>query len=311
MKDFKVVFMGTSEFAVPILEALIENTNVLLVVSQPDAYVGRKHILTPTPVKSVALKHGIEVFQPTKLKDDYKRIKEVDPDIIITCAYGQIVPEVILNLPDYGCINVHASLLPEYRGGAPIHHAIINGEEKTGITIMYMDKKLDTGNIINSKECSITLDDDVGTLHDKLSKLGADLLIKTLPSIKEGTNFDIKQDNEMATYAYNITREDEHLNFNKTSKEVYNQVRGLHPWPLANTIIDDLEVKVLKCHIGPKISDLSPGTIAILNKKELGIATKDGIIYLEKVKPFGKKEMEITDYINGLNKEKILNSIVK
>lgn len=311
MKDFKVVFMGTPDFAVPILEILIKNTNVVLVVSQPDKEVGRKRILTPTPVKETAIKHGIEVFQPAKIRDDFSKIKEVDPDIIITCAYGQILPETLLNYPDYGCINVHASLLPEYRGGAPIHRCLMDGAKKTGVTIMYMDKTMDTGNIINSKEYYIKDEDNVGTLHDILSKMGADLLLKTLPSIKDGTNFDIKQDEEFATYAYNIKREDEHIDFTKTSKEVWNLVRGLNPWPLANTIIDDVEVKVLECRIGEKCSDLSPGTISVLNKKELGIQTRDGVIYLEKVKPFGKKEMDIISYINGLDKEKIINSIVK
>lgn len=311
MKDLKVVFMGTPDFAVPVLNSLIENTNVVMVVTQPDKEVGRKKELTPPPVKKVALEHGIEVFQPIKLKEEINKIIEVKPDIIITCAYGQILPEHLLMSPDLGCINVHASLLPEYRGGAPIHRCLIDGAEKTGITIMYMDKTMDTGNIINSKEYIITDEDNVGTLHDKLSVMGAELLIKTLPKIIDGTNFSIKQDDELATYAYNITREDEHIDFNKTSRQVWNQVRGLNPWPLANTVIADNEVKVLECRIGKKISDASPGTISVLNKKELGIQTKDGIIYLEKVKPFGKKEMNIIDYINGLDKENILYSIVK
>lgn len=311
LKDLKVVFMGTPSFAVPILDMLIKNTNVVLVVTQEDKLVGRKKELTSPPVKILAEKNNIEVFQPSKIKDDINKIISMHPDIIITCAYGQIIPAHLLISPTYGCINVHASLLPEYRGGAPIHRCLMNGEEKSGITIMYMDEKMDTGNIINSAEYTILDSDDVGTLHEKLSLLGRDLLLKTLPKIVEGTNFDIPQDDELATYAYNIKREDEHLDFNKTSKEVWNHVRALHPWPLSNTIIGDVEVKVLKCHIGEKLNDLSPGTVSVLNKKELGIQTKDGIIYLDRVKPFGKKEMDIKDYINGLDKEKILNSIVK
>lgn len=311
MKELKVVFMGTPDFAVPILEMLIENTNVVLVVSQPDALVGRKKELTITPTKKVALEHDIEVYQPKKLKEDITPIIEKKPDIVITCAYGQILPEELLMRPLYGCINVHASLLPQYRGGAPIHHAIINGETKTGVTIMYMDKNMDTGNIINSEECLISDNDNVLTLHEKLSDIGAKLLQRTLPKIIDGTNFDIPQDNEMATYAYNITREDEKLDFNKTSKEVFNKVRGLYPWPLANIIINETEVKILKCHIKEDERSMSPGTIAILNKKELGIKTKDGIVLIDRVKPFGKKEMDIVDYINGLDKEKVINSIVK
>lgn len=311
MKDLKVVFMGTPDFAVPILKMLIENTNVVMVVSQPDKLVGRKKILTPTPVKELALSHNIEVYQPIKLKDDINPIIKKNPDIIITCAYGQLVPKHLLMNPNYGCINVHASLLSEYRGGAPIHRCLMDCAEKTGVTIMYMDETLDTGNIINSKEYIIKNDDDVGTLHEKLSVLGAEVLLKTLPKIIDGTNFDIPQDNGSATYAYNITREDEHLNFNRTSKEVWNHVRALSPWPLSYTIIDDIEIKIIKCHIGKNISELSPGTISVLNKKELGIQTNDGVIYLDRVKPFGKKEMAITDFINGLDKAKILNSIVK
>ena len=176
---------------------------------------------------------------------------------------------------------------------------------------MYMDKNMDTGNIINSEECLIEDDDNVLTLHEKLSQIGAKLLLRTLPKIIDGTNFDIPQDNEMATYAYNITRSDERLDFNKTSREVFNKVRGLYPWPLANTIINDVEVKILKCHILEDSRNLSPGTIAILNKKELGIKTKDGIVLIDRVKPYGKKEMDVVDYINGLDKEKVINSIVR
>lgn len=310
MKNLKVVFMGTPDFAVPILQTLIENTNVVMVVSQPDALVGRKKELTATPVKKLALEHNIEVYQPKKLKENIEPIISQKPDIIITCAYGQILPEQLLIRPLYGCINVHASLLPEYRGGAPIHHALIDGTEKTGVTIMYMDKSMDTGNIINSEEYLIKEEDNVLTLHEKLSEIGAKLLLRTLPKIIDGTNFDIPQDNEMATYAYNITREDEKIDFNKTSREVFNQVRGLYPWPLANTIINGTEVKILKCHILKDERNLSPGTIAILNKKELGIKTKDGIVLIDRVKPFGKKEMGVVDYINGLDKEKVINSIV-
>lgn len=311
MKNTNVIFMGTPEFAVPILEALILNTNVIMVVSQPDKEVGRHHELEETPIKKVALKHGIKVFQPTKIRQDYEPIVSAKPDLIVTCAYGQIIPEVILNTPSFGCINVHASLLPKLRGGAPIHHAIIDGESKTGITIMYMDKNMDTGDIISQEECLIDDNDNVGTLHDKLSILGRDLLLKTLPNIIIGSNRRISQNNEEATYAYNISREDEHLDFNKTARDVYNQVRGLYPWPRAYTVIGGQEVKILECFIGDKESTLSSGTICEINKDNIGICTKDKIIYITKVKPFGKKEMNALDYINGLNKEKVLNSIVE
>ncbi len=311
MKNLKVVFMGTPDFAVPVLEALLQNTNVVLVVSQPDKVVGRKQLVEPTPIKKVALANNIEIYQPFKIKDEYEKILNVKPDIIITCAYGQIIPEILLNAPRLGCINVHASLLPKLRGGAPIHHAIIDGETKTGVTIMYMDKTMDTGAIISQKEYQIKDTDNVETLHNILSKIGAELLIETLPSIIEGTNSKVPQNNLEATYAWNINREDEHLNFNKTAKEVYNQVRGLNPWPKAYSIINENEVKILECFIGNKESKFSPGTICEVNKDNIGICTKDKIIYITKVKPFGKKEMPALDYINGLNKEKVLNSLVK
>lgn len=311
MKNTKVIFMGTPEFAVPILEMLIAETDVVMVVTQPDKETGRHQELTCSPVKEAALKHNIKVFQPTKIIDDYTPIINTEADIIITCAYGQIIPEIILNKPRLGCINVHASLLPKLRGGAPIHHAIIDGEEKTGVTIMYMDKKMDTGDMISSKEYIIKDTDNVGILHDTLSLLGRDLLLETLPSIINGTNNRIPQNHEEATYAWNIKREEEHIDFNKSAKEVYNQVRGLYPWPLANTKINNTEIKILECFIGEKDSNLSSGTICEINKDNIGICTKDKVIYITKVKPFGKKQMSALDYINGINKEKILHTIAE
>ncbi len=311
MRNTKVIFMGTPDFAVPVLEGLLENTNVIMVVTQPDKEVGRHHDLVPTPIKKVALEHNIPVYQPTKIRNEYENIVNAGADIIITCAYGQIIPEEILSSPRLGCINVHASLLPRLRGGAPIHHAIIDGEEKTGITIMYMDKKMDTGDIISTKEYYIKDTDNVGTLHDILSTMGKELLLETLPSIIEGTNSRIQQNHDEATFAWNITREEERIDFNKTAKEIYNQVRGLYPWPTAHALINEIEVKVLECQISDKDSSFSSGTICELSKEGIGICTKDKVIYLTKVKPFGKKEMLAKDYINGLNKEKVLHSIVE
>lgn len=311
MRNTKVIFMGTPDFAVPVLEGLLENTNVIMVVTQPDKEVGRHHELVPTPIKKVAEEHHVPVFQPTKIKNDYEPIINAGADIIITCAYGQIIPEAILNAPRLGCINVHASLLPRLRGGAPLHHALIDGEEKTGITVMYMDKKMDTGDIISTKEYIIKDTDNVGIIHDTLSVMGKELLLETLPSIIDGTNNRIPQNNDEATYAWNITREEEHIDFNRSAKEIYNQVRGLYPWPKANTIIGGVEVKVLECFISDKDSKFSSGTICDITKDSIGICTKDKVVYITKVKPFGKKEMAALDYINGLNKEKILHSIVE
>ena len=246
MKNIKIIFMGTPEFAVPILKSLIENYNIVLVVSQPDKKIGRKQILTSTPIKEIAIKNNIEVFQPEKIRENYQKIIDLKPDIIITCAYGQIIPKEILKCPRLGCINVHASLLPKLRGGAPLHHAIIDGYKETGITIMYMDEQMDTGDIINKKSIEILNNDTVGSIHDKLMIFGRDLLLETLPSIIEETNNRIKQNNEEATYAYNIKREEEHIDFNKTVDEIDRLIRGLNPWPLANIIINDEEIKIVE-----------------------------------------------------------------
>lgn len=306
----KTIFMGTPEFAVPILETLIKNTEVLLVVTQPDAYVGRKKVLTASPIKNLALEKNIPVFQPIKIKNDHEEILKYKPDLIVTCAYGQIIPKVLLDLPYLGCINVHASLLPKYRGGAPIHHAIINGDTKTGITIMYMDEGMDTGDIIKSTAISITNTDTVATLHDKLSLLGKELLTEVLPSIINKTNTRIKQNSNEATYAKVIKRDDEHLDFNTKALNIYNKVRGLNSWPLANLLLNNEEVKVLEGYIGEETT-VKPGTITKILKDAIGIACEDKIYYITKLKPFGKKIMLTKDYLNGLDKNKIINKEVK
>lgn len=304
MKDLRVVFMGTPEFAVPVLKELISNTNVVLVVTQPDAYVGRKKILTPSPIKSLALEKGIEVFTPEKVRKEYEYILNKKPDIIITCAFGQIIPKVILDYPEHGCINVHASLLPKYRGASPISAAIANGEEETGITIMYMDEGIDTGNIIQARAIPIEKTDTLGTLSDKLSILGAKTLMDTLPRIMECENFDIPQDNEEATYVSTIKRSDERIDFNKTCLQVYNFIRSLNPHPLANTIINGEEWKILEASIGP-LKDGEVGVITSVNKDSFGIQCLDGEILVTKVKPAGKKEMRVLDLFNGYDKEKL------
>ena len=311
MKELKVIFMGTPEFSLNVLEMLIKNTNVIAVVTQPDKIVGRNKDVSFTPIKELAIKHNIRVLQPEKIRKEYDEVISLQPDIIITCAYGQIIPDEILNCPHLGCINVHASLLPKLRGGAPIHHAIIDGYTKTGITIMYMDSKMDTGDIIAQRECPIYDIDNVGTLHDKLSKIGAELLMDTLPSILIGAVTRTKQNDEEATFAWNIKREEEHVDFNDTARNIFNKIRGLNPFPTANCIINDQEVKLLECYIGETESSLSPCTICEVNKDNFGIATKDFIIYITKVKPFGKKEMDAKDYINGVKKENLLHTIVK
>ena len=307
MNNIKIVFMGTPDFACNVLQSLIDNEyNVSLVVSQPDKYVGRKHILTNTPVKQLAIDNNIEVFQPAKIRSDYQKIVDINPDLIITCAYGQIIPEELINLPRLGCINVHASLLPKYRGGAPIHWAKINGEEKTGVTIMYMDKNMDSGDIISQEELVINNEDTTESLFDKLSILGANLLVETLPSILENNNNRIKQDETLVSYAYNIKWEDERINFDDYGVNIINKIRGLYSWPLANMEIDGIEYKILNAEFEEKKIN-SVSTIVEIDKNKFGISCKDGVIYITDIKPFGKKAMDIKSFLNGINKEDYKN----
>lgn len=312
MNKIKVVFMGTPDFAVPVLEGLIENYEVVGVVSQPDKRVGRKQELVNTPIKEVALKHNILVFQPEKIKEDYEDILKLNPDIIVTCAYGQIIPSAILDYPRLGCINVHASLLPKLRGGAPIHKAIIDGYSKTGITIMYMDKKMDNGDIISTSETEILDSDNLESLHDRLSIMGRDLLLETMPSIINGTNKRIKQNEEAVTYAYNIKREEEHIDLSKTRREVFNQIRGLSPVPGANLLVDGDEFKIYRAEISErKFTNKEIGEVTGLYKDGIGVMTLDGEIILTDIKPFGKKRMSASSYINGLRDKSLIGKVLK
>ena len=301
--------MGTPEFSVPVLEMLIKNTNVVLVVTQPDSYVGRHHELKFSPVKEVAVKNNIEVFQPEKIRNDYDRVLEVNPDIIITCAYGQIIPKILLDTPEYKAINVHASLLPKLRGGSPLHRAIINGYDKTGITIMYMDVGMDDGDIIKQKEISIDMHDNVGIIHDKMSLLGRDLLLETLPSIFDKTNTRTPQNESEVTYAYNIKREEEKIVFNKSVKDVYNQIRGMYPFPVAYTTLDDEIIKICESEIGESTKG-KPGEIINVYKNGIGVRCADKEVIITKLKPSGKKEMNAIDFINGRKKENLLGKVL-
>ena len=305
MKKISVVFMGTPDFAVPVLETLIENTDVKLVVTQPDAYVGRKKVLTPCPVKKKALENNIEVFTPNKIREEYKRILEINPDIIITCAYGQIIPKILLDLPKYKCVNVHASLLPKYRGGAPIHASILNGDEYTGITIMYMAEGMDDGNIIKQEKVRIEDNDNINTLSDKLSELGAKLLIETLPSIIDGTCDNIKQNECDVTFAYTIKRKDEKLEFNNNYKNIFNKVRALYN--RSYFIMNGIEYKVIKVRFEDKNYDESKiNTITNIYKDGIGIACINGEVVITEFIPSGKKQMLVSSYLNGIDKNKLL-----
>ena len=305
MKNKNIVFMGTPDFSVPVLKMLIENTNVLLVVTQPDKIVGKDKTVSFNPVKKLALEENIPVFQPMRIRKDFEKLKNLDIDLIVTCAYGQIIPKEVLDMPKYGCINVHASILPKYRGSAPIQWCLFNNDDVTGVTIMYMDEGMDTGDIIKIKEIPILESDNVGTLHDKLSILGRDLLLEVLPTIFDKTNDRIKQ-GENYTLAPMIKREDERLDFNEEGQKIIGKIKGLNPWPLANIIINNQEIKVLEAQfVEKKIEKTS--IIKEIDKKSLGITCKDGIIYLKKVKPSGKKLMEINSFLNGIDNNKYLN----
>ena len=311
MKELKVIFMGTPDFAVPILEELINKCNVIMVVSQPDRQKDRKGNILPTPTKTVAINNNIEVFQPENIKKEYDKIINTDCDIIITCAYGQIIPDIILNYPRLGCINVHGSLLPKYRGGAPIHWAIINGEKETGITIMYMDSKMDSGDIISQKSINIEENDNLDNLYNKLSIVGRDLLIETLPSIINGSNKRIKQDEKQVTYGLNIKKEEEKIDFNKTAKEVNNLIRGLSSIPGAYCYLDNKRLKIYKALILDKKSNNEPGKIVDIDKYGIIVNCKDYCIKIIDIKLEGKSRCLVCDYINGIKKEELIGKVLK
>ena len=302
----RIVFMGTASFSLAVLKMLIEEDyNIVGVVTQPDRYVGRKKVLTMPDVKVEALKYDIPVIQPARIKEDYQAIVDLKPDLIITAAYGQIVPQAVLDIPRLGCINVHASLLPLYRGGAPVHQAIIDGQEKTGVTIMYMVKKMDAGDMIAQKEIPILEEDTVGILYDRLSDLGAKLLKETLPDILKGTNQRIPQDENLVTYAPTLSREDERLDWNMSARQVYNKVRGTNPWPGSYTTYQGKTVKIWagqvhQCENAMKHhAHQDNGTIVKIFKDAIGVKVNDGVYLITELQLEGKKRMSVKDYLNG------------
>lgn len=298
----KVIFMGTPDFSTKVLEMLIAEHDVIAVVTQPDRPVGRKRVLTPPPVKEVAIKHGLPVYQPEKLaqSSELEQLIDLEADLIVTAAFGQILPESLLNAPKLGAINVHASLLPKYRGGAPIHQAIMDGQTETGISIMYMVKKLDAGDIISQQVIEIEHQDDVGTMHDKLSFLGAELLKETLPSIINGTNNRITQNESEASFATNISRKQEKIDWYQSAEVIYNHIRGLSPWPVAYTVMDDGNMKVYASRI-EKGKTGEPGTIIETTKKAIIVATgSDDAIALTDIQVAGKKRMLTANYLSGV-----------
>lgn len=312
----KIIFMGTPHFSVRILEEVHRKYGVALVVTQPDKVVGRKKVLTYTPVKEKAVELGIEVFQPRKIRENFATILDLKPDIIITAAYGQIIPKVILDAPQYGCINVHGSLLPELRGGAPIQRAIKRQHNTTGITIMYMAMKMDSGDIITQRSIPILEEDTTGTLFEKLSILGNELLMDTLPSIFDKTNTRTPQDKSLITYAYNLRREEEKIDFNMQKEEIDAHIRAFTPSPLVFTNMDDKQIKILRLSYD-RVNDfqdenIENGTITVVEKSRIGVKVQNGLVYLEEVQLAGKKPQGIKDFMNGAGRNLfIVNKVFK
>ncbi len=306
MKDIKIVFMGTPIFAKEILASLIEEKyNITAVVSQPDRKVGRKKEIKYTPVKEVAVENNIPVYQPENIKKDYKFLEEIKPDIIITAAYGQIVPEEVLNLPSIECINVHGSLLPKYRGGAPIHYAIINGDKKTGVTIMKMVKEMDAGDIISQKEFEIKLDDTLEIVHDNMIEVAKALLKETLPNIINDNYTSIKQDESKVVFSPTIKREEEAIDWSKKGIDIYNQIRGMNPWPVAYSQINDKKFKFFTTRFIEDKNKKESGLIIDITKEAISVEVKGGILKLIDFQIEGKKKVTISDFINGNNLLKV------
>jgi methionyl-tRNA formyltransferase len=300
-----IVFMGTPDFAVPSLLQLLEKGyNVVGVVTQPDRPKGRKRVLTAPPVKVAALEAGIPVMQPERIRrpEAIAELAGWQPDLIVTAAFGQILPKAVLDIPHLGCINVHASLLPRYRGGAPIHRAIMEGETKTGVTLMYMAEGLDTGDIISSVEVPIEDSDNVGTMFAKLADAGAGLLIKTLPELVAGRAPRIPQNDAEATYAPNITREEERIDWGRSARQLFNQVRGMNPWPVAYTLWQGETMKIWESAVlkeDGEAADVEPGTVLKTSVEGIDVACGIGTLRLTVVQPAGKKAMAAGEFVRG------------
>ncbi|MBD9219431.1 MAG: methionyl-tRNA formyltransferase [Clostridiales bacterium] len=297
----KVIFMGTPDFAVPTLEALIEKHEVLAVVTQPDKPKGRGKKMVFPVIKEKALEHNITVYQPQKVKtpEFVEVLKEYQPDIMVVVAFGQILSEEILNIPKYGCINVHGSILPQYRGAAPIQWSIINGEEFGGVTTMYMAKGLDSGDMILKAKEKIKPDDTYGSLYDRLSVIGADLLIKTLDLIENGEVKRIPQNDDEATFAPMIKPELEHINWNGKNTDIVNLIKGLNPQPVAYTMLNDEKLKIWFAETIDGDYNGEPGTIVDVRKRDFVVMTAEGAVAVKEVQAQGGKRMSADAYMRG------------
>lgn len=301
----KVVFMGTPEFAVPTLQALIDHHQVAAVVTQPDRQRGRGKKVQFSPVKEKAAEYKIPVLQPEKARDEefIQELETIAPDVIVVVAYGQILPERILNLPKYGCINVHGSLLPKYRGAAPIQWAVLNGEEKTGITTMYMEKGLDTGDMIDKAEIVLDPKETAGSLHDKLMNLGADLLLETLDKLEKGTIVRTKQDDSQSCYAKMLSKEMGRMDFSRSAKELEQWIRGMNPWPSAYTTMNGKTLKIWDADVVSYEGSEEPGTVVKVTKDTIIVAAGEGALALKEIQLAGKKRMPVQAFLLGSSVE--------
>lgn len=298
----KTIFMGTPEFAIPSLEKVFKNTELKLIFTKEDKVNARGNKIVFSPVKQFALDNGIDVIQPKKLDEDIKeKIKEINPDLIVVVAYGKIIPKNIIDIPKYGIINVHSSLLPKYRGASPIHSALLNGDTESGVSIMYIEEELDAGDVILKEYCKITEEDTLGTLHDRLKELGAIGLEKTLKLIEEGRVIAEKQDSSKATFVKPISKEETLIKWNKDKEIIYNQIRGLNPFPSAYT--ENEKGEIIKIYKSEKINKKYEGeygeVVEIIPKKGPVIKTGNGGLLLLEVKYEGKKIQSGFDIING------------
>ena len=301
MNNLKIVFMGTPDFAVPCLKTLNENYEVIAVITQPDRPKGRGQKLTPSPIKEYALEHNLTVLQPEKIKtsETEEQLKKLAPDLIVVVAFGQILSKAILDIPQLGCINVHASLLPKYRGAAPIHWSIINGETKTGITTMYMDVGLDTGDMILKEEVSISAKMNTGELHDTLMNIGAKTLLQTIKQIAEGSVVRNKQNDAEASYAPLLTKELERINWLLPAQEIYNLVRGLNPWPVAFSIFKGKKLKIWQTKVIDNVTIGEIGTVLSLTETGFTAQTGKGILEILELQPESKRKMTAKDFVCG------------
>lgn len=298
----RVIFMGTPDFAVETLEAIVKaGHEVVLVVSQPDKAVGRSKALKYTPVKACALAHGLEVYQPERVRraECVEHLRSYAPDIIIVEAFGQIIPKEILDMPRYGCVNVHASLLPKYRGAAPIQWAVINGDKVTGVTTMRMKEGIDTGDMILKQEVIIQEDETGGSLFDRLSQVGAELCVKTMAAIEAGTATYTPQKEEEATHTKKIHKELGSIDWTRDAKTIECLIRGLDPWPSAYTRLKDKTLKIWKAKVIPADSGAAPGCIVKVEKPGITVQTGEGMLVLTEVQLEGKKRMSVEDFLNG------------